>query len=119
MQMTRIGLAVLGALATSVAPSTQPTELPVALAPTAVPAGPALLAPDKPLDGAPLPYEYAYHPTLGWRRIVAPSVPYWAQLPNGAFSDLGPLGGTPVLEFGSASAAKSDDEDGVERHPVP
>jgi hypothetical protein len=119
VQTTRIVLAMLGALATSVALRARPKELPSAPAPIAAPAGTALLAPDQRLDDAPPAYEYAYHPTLGWRRIVAPPIWDWAPLPTEPFSDLGPLRGTPVLELGSASRASSSDDDLVDHHPVP
>src|SRR5882672_2152851 len=117
MQTIRIVLGMLGALATTLALRSPPNELPLAPAPIVVPTGAALLASDRRLDSAPLPYEYAYNPTLGWRTIVAPSVP--EPLPTGAFSDLGPFGGTPALELGSVSTARTSDDDPDDPHPVP
>jgi len=52
-------------------------------------------------NAARLVYEYTHVPTLGWRRVVVPRAPDSALLPVAAFSDLGAIGGTPSLDFGS------------------
>ena len=119
MRTTFIALGILGALATSFGRSARPKALPPAPAPIAASTGAALLTPSERFDGVSSSNEYAYSPLLGWRRIVAPAIPDWAPPPSGPFSDLGPLGGTPVLELGATSPSRSSDDDPADPHPVP